>query len=80
VKIKHEAGNTEAWVCICGNRPDLEGFYPCDALGNEVDPSDQWDGVSYSCDRCKIIIDQDTLRIIEGALGASGSSVNLGSI
>ena len=26
----------DAWLCICGNRPDFDGFYPCDRDGGPV--------------------------------------------
>ena len=28
----------DAWLCICGNQSHLDGFWPCDAAGNEVEP------------------------------------------
>src|SRR5438876_666971 len=28
----------DASVCVCGNKPHLMGFYPCDSEGNAVDP------------------------------------------
>src|SRR4051794_3542480 len=33
--ITHEDGNDEAWLCLCGNAPSGDGFYPCDEKGNE---------------------------------------------
>jgi hypothetical protein len=49
--ITHEADNDEAWVCICGNRPTYDGFYPCDEKGNEVEPVTGWNDL-YVCARC----------------------------
>jgi hypothetical protein len=64
-KITHEPGSEEAWVCICGNRPDSEGFYPCDRHGKEVDPMpEDWTTDLYVCDRCGRMIDQKTLAVV----------------
>jgi len=63
--ITHEAGNDEAWTCICGNRPDSDGFYPCDREGNEMEPSigSDWENL-YVCFSCGRIINQDTLEVV----------------
>ena len=37
--ITHEAGNDEAWICICGNTPVSDGFQPCDEKGIEMEPA-----------------------------------------
>lgn len=41
-------------TCRCGNRPYLDGFYPCLDDGTEVEPDADgpWDGASYRCARC----------------------------
>jgi len=62
--IKHEDGNKEAWVCICGNTPSSDGFYPCDNDGNEMVPAEGWEGL-YVCARCGRIIEQNTLEVID---------------
>ena len=63
--INHESGNDEAWICICGNVPSSDGFYPCDDLGEEVEPRQGvWGGVLYVCDRCGRIINQTTLEVV----------------
>ena len=36
--IAHEARNDEAWICLCGNQPGSDGFYPCKAQGEELEP------------------------------------------
>jgi hypothetical protein len=61
--ITHEAGNPEAWVCICDNRPDAAGFFPCDSNGNEMEPVKGWLDL-YVCDKCGRIIKQDTLEVV----------------
>jgi hypothetical protein len=61
--ISHEANNEEAWICICGNEPSEDGFYPCDEKGNEVEPVVGWSG-RYVCLRCGRIIDPDSLRVV----------------
>jgi hypothetical protein len=56
----------DAWVCVCGNRSHLAGFYPCDRDGNGLEPlaSGPWDGRLYYCDACRRIIDQTTGAVV----------------
>ena len=63
--IKHESGNDEAWVCVCGNKPSSDGFYPCDATGNEMEPSagSGWTNL-YVCARCGRFFQQGTLEVV----------------
>jgi hypothetical protein len=61
--ITHEAGNEEAWICLCDNTPSEDGFYPCDEKGNEVEPVAGWGGL-YVCFRCGRIIDPESLRVV----------------
>lgn len=61
--ITHEAGNDEGWVCICGNMPVSDGFYPCDEKGNEMEPVSGWKDL-YVCNRCGRIIHQYTLEVV----------------
>jgi hypothetical protein len=63
--ITHEAGNDEAWICICKNTPPREGFYACDEDGNEVVPTAQdWTRGLYVCADCGRIIDPKTLEVV----------------
>jgi len=63
--ITHEAGNEEAWICICKNRPEGAGFYPCDNAGNMVEPTDRdWPDPLYVCDDCGRIIHVTTLEVL----------------
>jgi hypothetical protein len=43
-------------VCLCGNEPHIEGFYPCLPTGKVIEPDHQWDEFYY-CERCHRIID-----------------------
>ncbi len=63
--ISHEKGSDESWICICGNRPDSDGFQPCNANGNEIEPlaGSDWDNL-YVCCRCGRIIQEKTLEVI----------------
>ena len=61
--ITHEDGNDEAWICLCGNVPSGDGFYPCDEKGNETEPVSGWQRL-YVCFRCGRIIEQDSLRVV----------------
>lgn len=42
--------------CACGNTPDSDGFYTCDAEGNDLEPvlGGTWQGL-YRCDRCGVV-------------------------
>jgi hypothetical protein len=60
--ITHENGNEEAWICICDNRTDSDGFFPCNKNGDEMEPSDGWEDL-YVCGRCGRIIDQHSLEV-----------------
>jgi hypothetical protein len=64
-KIKHEAGNDEAWICICTNTPSDSGFYPCNEDGNEIEPTKRsgWNNL-YVCADCGRIIDSKTLEVV----------------
>ena len=52
----------DVWECTCGNRPDLDGFYPCDPTGHEVepDPDSDWDVKLLYCVDCSLVMDQST--------------------
>lgn len=41
-------------ICPCGNTPRSDGFFPCDAEGNEIEPTinSGWDGL-YACPVCQ---------------------------
>ncbi len=55
----------DSWICICGNTPVYDGFFPCDLKGNEMVPviDSDWNGlyVGASCGR---IIVQKTLKVV----------------
>lgn len=53
------------WICLCGNMAHLEGFYPCDAQGNAMEPTveSDWPGLYY-CDRCHRIIHGNTHEVV----------------
>jgi hypothetical protein len=61
--IECEKRNKDAWICLCGNQPRSDGFYPCDKEGNEMEPADGWDSL-YVCLRCGRIIEQNSLRVV----------------
>lgn len=63
--ITHEPNNEEAWICICGNRPADDGFFPCDKNGNEMEPliGSDWKDL-YVCANCGRIINQYTLEVL----------------
>jgi len=62
-RITHEVGNYEAWICLCGNTPVADGFYPCDSDGTEMEPAAGWNDL-YVCARCGRIINQTSLDIV----------------
>jgi hypothetical protein len=57
-----------AWICLCGNTPDSEGFAPCEPSGKDIEPTVEsgWAGL-YRCDRCQRIIDQRDRHILSSA-------------
>lgn len=60
--VRSESGRpideADDWVCTCGNRPDLSGFYACDLAGGYVEPTpEEWNGYAYVCADCGAIID-----------------------
>jgi hypothetical protein len=65
MKISHEPGYEEEWICLCGNRahPMAETFHPCDAQGNPVE-SEEWTTNWAVCDQCGRIIDSVTLEVV----------------
>jgi hypothetical protein len=63
--IKCEPGNPDAWICVCGNQPEQDGFYPCDSAGVIVEPTaEDWTSGLYVCNQCGRLIDPDTLAIV----------------
>ena len=63
--LTHEPNNEEAWICVCGNTPTADGFYPCDKDGKEVTPTpDAWTTGCYVCARCGRIIDHNSLDVL----------------
>jgi len=53
------------WTCLCGNVASEDGFFPCDADGNLVEPSwQEWTTNLYRCDRCLRKINQATGEIV----------------
>lgn len=53
------------WQCECGNQPDQDGFYACDANGNKQhdemgSPEDSWSGEHFYCARCSMIASNKT--------------------
>jgi hypothetical protein len=52
--------------CGCGNYPRLDGFFPCNEDGNEIEPTigSGWAGL-YVCGRCGNITD---LSITKGVV------------
>jgi hypothetical protein len=51
-------GGGGAWICLCGNVPCDDGFYTCDAKGNEVEPTAMdWTIGLYVCAACGRMIE-----------------------
>jgi hypothetical protein len=48
--ITADKNDRDAWLCICGNTPADDGFYPCDQRGDELEPTEAVAGVAhYMC-------------------------------
>jgi hypothetical protein len=61
---------TDWYECLCGNDPTDFGFYPCTKDGTRIDQDSDlnedisalWDAQHLLCDRCGLILDQDTFN------------------
>jgi hypothetical protein len=63
-KITLEDGKSDCWICVCHNTAEADGFYPCNAEGNQIEPiAGVWSDL-YVCAKCGRIIDQKTLEVI----------------
>jgi len=51
-------------LCICGNTPNGNGFYPCDERGREIEPlAGVWKDL-YACDRCGRMINSELMEVV----------------
>lgn len=41
----------EDWHCVCGNTEISDGFHPCNAVGEEIEPDEDWLELVV-CGRC----------------------------
>lgn len=72
--ITHAEGDSDAWVCLCGNTPAATGFYPCDVEGRQGEPTPtDWTTNCYVCGRCGRIINQKTLEVVGRRAGSAVS-------
>jgi hypothetical protein len=62
-RITLEGGQMDAWICICGNMPAQDGFYPCDAKGDEMEPVEGWEDL-YVCAHCGRIVHYPSLEVV----------------
>jgi hypothetical protein len=61
--VTHEFGNDEGWQCSCGNEPHWYGFYPCNADGKVVEPTEaDWKDGMYKCDRCGFVFKPEDVK------------------
>jgi hypothetical protein len=65
-RIRKDPGNDIECVPACNNNPSMDGFYPCNWNGDEVEPTcvGAWKGRLLVCASCGRIIDQETLRVV----------------
>lgn len=63
--IFHSGDDTDAWICVCGNHEEREGFSSCDLDGNDMDPvlAPGWADL-YRCNSCGRLIEQNTRKIV----------------
>jgi hypothetical protein len=53
------------FICICGNTPSDDGFYPINEKNEEVEPTaEDWKTDEYYCNRCGRVINQNTLEVV----------------
>lgn len=56
--------NEDELVCICDNTSGGSGFYTCNDLGSQVEPTPEaWERSLYACDNCGRIINYETLQV-----------------
>ena len=60
--ISHEIKNPDAWICICGNTPEADGFDTCLPDGRRIDPEGPWQD-HFLCNRCESVINQTTVEL-----------------
>lgn len=53
--------NIEDVTCECGNQPHMDGFYPCNSVGQPMhndmgNPSEDWTGEFHYCQACTKMI------------------------
>lgn len=58
MKIKTIKDFSDNFVCDCGNGSEKNGFQPCNAKGELVDPLPSWDN-HYKCMECFQIYKHD---------------------
>lgn len=55
----------DSWKCVCGSTSSEGGFYPCNELGHEVEPTaTEWPKPLYSCADCGRVILQTTGEVV----------------
>jgi len=64
-KPEYINGDTNWFVCLCGNTPDHEGFFACKLDGEITSPviGGLWRDDIYVCGQCDRIIHAETLRV-----------------
>lgn len=71
----HVPGNMrgcDTFLCVpgCGNTSNAFGFHPCNAAGEDVDPSHSWEH-HYRCGCCRRVVDGTTGEVIGFARSAA---------
>lgn len=63
--IFYGGDDTDAWICVCGNHAEREGFSSCDLDGNDKDPlmASALEDL-YRCNSCGRLIDQHSRKIV----------------
>jgi hypothetical protein len=65
ITISSDPADPTWWTCVCSNTPIQDGFFPCDATGQQVEPTPQaWTTNCFVCERCGGIINQNTLEVV----------------
>ncbi len=62
--LDYVKSNKHWLVCLCGNEPHIDGFYPCMPDGRMVEPdiNGEWDGHLYVCAKCGGIYDAESFE------------------
>lgn len=63
--IFYSGEDVNAWICVCGNHFECDGFSGCDLDGNDMElfMVQDWEDL-YRCNSCGRLIDQSSRKVV----------------